>query len=373
MFGRRTIFFLEVACFLSGREAALNPHEVHALIVSPEDGAIIQPGTHVPISYKVSTWVENQPMKGACLEASLVEDNETQPARTCVEGIDQFAMTPHLEGVYDLTVTVWASDGTEAVDFKTEPRRVIISNEATLDGAAYGRKEGFRMVYEFGHWGEHGRRSGHGSSKAGAASDMTFLLDFFQRHHITSIFDAGCGAMEWQPALLSSFMEKSGWRLRYHGADIVQDVIASNRARFAEDVFLSFSVTDLVTDDIPRGFDAVLCRHALFHNTIDSVRDILETVQRSGAKYFLATTLRPLDDSIPSPDSEIVNADMAIGTDGRKLSLGGYRPIELEAPPFSLPPPLLFEPEIGPDGLLVRVEGRQQGIGVWPLPFLQLL
>jgi hypothetical protein len=63
---------------------------------------------------------------------------------------------------------------------------------------------------------------------------------------------------------------------------------------------------------------------------------------------------------------------MAIGTDGRKLSLGGYRPVELEAPPFSLPAPLLFEPEMGPDGRLVQVDGRQQGLGVWALPFLQL-
>jgi hypothetical protein len=82
-----------------------------------------------------------------------------------------------------------------------------------------------------------------------------------------------------------------------------QDVVLANQVRFAEDVFLSFSTIDLVTDALPRGFDAILCRHALFHNTNAAVRDILTAVQRSGAQYFVATTLRPIDDSVPSPES----------------------------------------------------------------------
>jgi len=52
--------------------------------------------------------------------------------------------------------------------------------------------------------------------------------------------------------------------------------------------------------------------------------------------------------------------------------MGGYRPVELEAPPFGLPPPLSFAPELGLDGKLVQVEGRQQGLAVWALPFAQM-
>ncbi len=67
-----------------------------------------------------------------------------------------------------------------------------------------------------------------------------------------------------------------------------------------------------------------------------------------------------------------MNVDLLRGTDGRRLSLGGYRPVELEAPPFGLPPPLFWAPEFDANGKLVEVEGRQQGLAVWALPFLQI-
>jgi hypothetical protein len=123
--------------------------DVHVVIVSPLDGAVVKPGTNVPISYKVSSWIDSQPMKGACLEAWLTGEDENenlQPAKTCVQGIEQFAMTPHEEGTYDLRVTVWASNGIDVAHFETKPHSVTISNTAFLDGAGYERKEGFRMV-----------------------------------------------------------------------------------------------------------------------------------------------------------------------------------------------------------------------------------
>jgi len=67
----------------------------------------------------------------------------------------------------------------------------------------------------------------------------------------------------------------------------------------------------------------------------------------------------------------MTNADSDRGTDGRKMDFGGYRPVELEAPPFSLPPPVLFTPELGPSGVVVTEEGRVQGLAVWSLPFPQ--
>ena len=74
--------------------------------------------------------------------------------------------------------------------------------------------------------------------------------------------------------------------------------------------------------------------------------------------------------ALPAPASEIINSAATIGTDGRRLSLGGYRPVELEAPPFSLPPPLLFHPEHDADGKPVVAEGRAQGLAVWAVDAL---
>ena len=82
----------------------------------------------------------------------------------------------------------------------------------------------FRLIYEFGHWSEEGGRSGHGSSLRGSASDSAFMTDFLLRFGVTSLLDAGCGAMVWQPGMLLNFTSRHelGHSLTYHGADIVQ-------------------------------------------------------------------------------------------------------------------------------------------------------
>lgn len=49
----------------------------------------------------------------------------------------------------------------------------------------------------------------------------------------------------------------------------------------------------------------ILCRHALFHNTNRAVLDILKSVSESGASWFVATTLRPIDPFVPTIDSEV--------------------------------------------------------------------
>jgi hypothetical protein len=51
-----------------------------------------------------------------------------------------------------------------------------------LSLCSYGRKEGFRLIYEFGHWGEDGGRSGDGSSLEGSNSDSQFLLQVLSRY-----------------------------------------------------------------------------------------------------------------------------------------------------------------------------------------------
>ena len=56
------------------------------------------------------------------------------------------------------------------------------------------------------------------------------------------------------------------------------------------------------------------------------------------------------------------------------MALGGYRPVDLERPPFSLPPPALFEPleEGNQNSQQQSQEGQRkgvQGFGLWPLPF----
>jgi hypothetical protein len=73
-----------------------------------------------------------------------------------------------------------------------------------------------------------------------------------------------------------------------------------------------------------------------------------------------------------------LNSDTDVGTDGRSMALGGYRPVDLERTPFLLPEPVLFEPlDEGNSALDADGSGAPakalgvQGMGLWPLPFPQ--
>jgi len=336
------------------------------------------------VRLQISEALLAEPLVEYCVNVRVATEGEGsrhtvgEEATQCLNHHNTFSMAPHEPGRYEVwvtgTVTLPGGQGNDT--FWSQEAAITVREDAPLTTEEYARQEGFRLIYEFRHWSEHGGGSGHGSSLAGSASDSFFLAEFVARFQVTSLFDAGCGAMEWQPGMLAQIKQETGRDLIYHGADIVSSVVDANRQRFAVFPHMSFSVTDLAREGqqqvVPPGYEAVLCRHALFHNTNAAVTTILKTVHKSGAKWFVATTLRPIDEAVPSPLSDIVNADAALGTDGRSLAMGGYRPVELEAPPFGLPPPLSFAPELGLDGKLVQVEGRQQGLAVWALPFAQM-
>jgi hypothetical protein len=58
------------------------------------------------------------------------------------------------------------------------------------------------------------------------------------------------------------------------------------------------------------------------------------------------------------------------------MALGGYRPVDLQRLPFSLPDPILFEPlDEGNSALATAGSGAKkvvgvQGMGLWSLPFM---
>jgi SAM-dependent methyltransferase len=126
---------------------------------------------------------------------------------------------------------------------------------------------------------------------------------------IRSLFDAGCGSMHWMKHLLQSISEDRAavaatgaaadatalGPLHYFGADIVPELIANHQQQFAAQVssgLWDFGVADLAVDAMPGAFDLVICRHALFHNTIPAVARILLAFSGSGSRLLLATSQR---------------------------------------------------------------------------------
>lgn len=173
--------------------------------------------------------------------------------------------------------------------------------------------------------------SGPGSSLAQTRVVRARLGGLLARIGAASLLDAPCGDHHW--------MSHAGLEAGYVGVDIMPDLIERNRSRHPT---REFQVADLATDDLPRA-DLVLCRDALVHCSYRVALAMLRNFRRSGAEWLLTTTFRGHDD----------NHDIAVGD---------WRPLNLELPPFSFPPPaeLIVERCSEGDGRY-----RDKSLGLW--------
>lgn len=114
----------------------------------------------------------------------------------------------------------------------------------------------------------------------------------------------------------------------YIGADVVDEIIAENQEKFCSDK-RSFVKLDLTTGPLPQ-VDLILCRDCLFHFSFEHIFKALDQIKRSGSTYLLTTTNTRLERN-------------------RDIVTGEWRRLNLEAPPFSLPKPLMLLDEKCPN------------------------
>jgi len=168
--------------------------------------------------------------------------------------------------------------------------------------------------------------------------------------------DVPCGDLNWiKHAPLPP-------HIRYLGVDIVAPLIANNRKMFISEAnesssFAQFQKTFLVGDfvvDLPKTtppVDLIFCRDALVHLTQKEVFDALRNFNNSGAHYLLTTTFTCKE-----------NKDI-------KTS-GMWREINLQKPPYNLPPPVAIFVE-GFWGVIDKSNPwwDDKSLGLWELPF----
>jgi hypothetical protein len=132
--------------------------------------------------------------------------------------------------------------------------------------------------------------------------------------------------------------------VEYIGADIVEDLIAVNTQAFG-DAKRRFVVRDVTKTELPT-VDLILCRDCLVHLSVEDIRKALFHINESGATYLLTTTFV---DRQSNP----------------RIRTGEWRPINLERPPFCLPPPLRVINEGCTEG-----DGRyaDKCLALWRLP-----
>ena len=198
------------------------------------------------------------------------------------------------------------------------------------------KRDVFDEIYQRNRWGSPESKSGTGSDLRQTAVISRALPGMFRRHGVRSILDIPCGDFHWM-----SRVDLEG--IDYTGADIVPALVAANEQAYARGD-RRFLVLDLAADPLPE-VDLVFSRDCLVHLSYDDVHAALTNIRKSGAKWLLATTF---------PEH----------ARNRDIETGQWRPLNLQAPPFSLPPPVEMLNEECTEGDGAH---RDKSLGLWSI------
>jgi hypothetical protein len=199
------------------------------------------------------------------------------------------------------------------------------------------RRRVFTDIFRNNRWLDGETPSGPGSTLARTARLRRELPPLLERFAVGTLLDLPCGDFHWM-------REVDLGERTYIGADIVPEIVRDNRRRFG-DGRRRFLILDLVSDRLPAA-DLVLCRDCLFHLPLDDIERALRNVAQSGARFLLTTTFPGRGANAEAP-------------------IGAWRPLDLEAAPFHLPPPAEVIVE-NPDG-----EYPDKSLGLWPVETLR--
>ena len=157
---------------------------------------------------------------------------------------------------------------------------------------ARGRAEVFSNIYRSDCWFSDGGGSGRGSTLENAAGAARVIFHVMLHYKLSSLVDAPCGAMVWQRPLIAHLRQLVP-TFRFLGVDVAHGVVAANRDRFAASKsHITFEQADLAVagTKLSEGYDLLLSRDALQHNTIQDVWGMLATFALSHVTYLLIGT-----------------------------------------------------------------------------------
>lgn len=199
----------------------------------------------------------------------------------------------------------------------------------------------FTDIYRRRTWDDRESVSGPGSNLRQTEGLRTELPSILATLKADSMLDAPCGDFNW--------MRETRLTLsKYIGADIVPDLIAENQKKFGTES-RSFLVLDITTDELPK-VDVIFCRDCLVHLSHKNVTAALKNFKRSGSKYLLTTTYPGAMENM-------------------NIVTGGWRPLNLQLPPFRLP-----QPDAMFDERATENDGSRSNkhLGLWNLAHLEL-
>ncbi len=154
--------------------------------------------------------------------------------------------------------------------------------------------------------------SGIGSSVEQTQEIINQLPALVKQFNIQSILDIPCGDFHWMKRIVHHFRQ-------YTGADIVQELVTANHSRYANHS-VQFLHLNLIEDELPK-YDLIFCRDCLVHFSFRHITEAVARIKSSQSTYLLTTTF-PMQET---------NQDIVTG---------GWRPLNLQKPPFHFPEPL---------------------------------
>jgi len=169
----------------------------------------------------------------------------------------------------------------------------------------------FSDIYRGNKWGGVDSVSGTGSDMFQTRVVRNGLPAVCRCFDVHAMLDIPCGDFHWM-----KHVDLDG--IDYTGADIVADLILGNGQYEASKVH--FCILNLIDDKLPK-IDLVFCRDCLVHLSFRDTFRALHNICDSGSIYLLTTTFTSLPHN-------------------RDIATGQWRTLNLEAPPFSFPPPL---------------------------------
>jgi len=186
----------------------------------------------------------------------------------------------------------------------------------------------FSAIYLQNTWADPESVSGRGSTLAHTGVIRRELPALLESVGAKSLLDAACGDFNWM-----RHVDLRG--VEYLGADVVPQLIARNRLIYPD---RNFIVLDITHDELPQ-VDVILCRDCLIHHSLRDARACIANFKRSGSAFLFATT----------------HTTVRKNTD---IESGGWRPVNLQLPPYNLPAPLQ---------LIVENAELGKHLGVWSL------
>lgn len=158
--------------------------------------------------------------------------------------------------------------------------------------------------------------SGPGSALSYSLPYREFLEQFIEQHHIKSILDLGCGDMQ---VMGNVCLTTANNHADYHGIDVIQERIRRNMDQYGYRCpYFKFTCVDArnyVIDPV----DLVLCKDVIQHWSTEEIQGwIVELIRTANYKFALITNCKY---------GPTLNTN---------IETGGWRAIDLTAPPFSI-------------------------------------